>query len=279
MTRLVEHIAPGRPLRVLSLGAGVQSTTMLLMGLRGEFGELPDVAIFADTGWEPASVYAHLDWLEAEVTPFPIQRVGKGNIREDALNPLKRFAPMPLYTIPTGDKREGQARRQCTREYKIEPVTRYVRRDILGTKPRARIAKGIEVEMWMGISLDEAQRMKPNREKWITNRWPLIELRMNRRDCLRWLEDNGYPEPPKSACIGCPYTDNGRWREMKESSPGEFADAVAFDADIRKGLRGFSQDAYLHRSLVPLSEVDLRTAEDMGQMDAFTDECEGMCGV
>ena len=39
-------------LRILSLGAGVQSTTLALMAAHGEV-EAPDCAIFADTGWEP----------------------------------------------------------------------------------------------------------------------------------------------------------------------------------------------------------------------------------
>jgi 3'-phosphoadenosine 5'-phosphosulfate sulfotransferase (PAPS reductase)/FAD synthetase len=48
-------------LRVLSLGAGVQSTTLALMAAHGEI-EPPHCAIFADTGWEPRAVYDHLDW-------------------------------------------------------------------------------------------------------------------------------------------------------------------------------------------------------------------------
>ena len=52
-------------LRLLSLGAGVQSTTLLLMSLCGELPKL-DAAIFADTGWEPARVYEHLERITAE---------------------------------------------------------------------------------------------------------------------------------------------------------------------------------------------------------------------
>jgi len=37
-------------LRALSLGAGVQSTTLALMAAHGEVGPMPDCAIFADTG-------------------------------------------------------------------------------------------------------------------------------------------------------------------------------------------------------------------------------------
>lgn len=47
-------------LRILSLGAGVQSTTLALMAAHGEIGAMPDCAIFADTGWEPKAVYEHL---------------------------------------------------------------------------------------------------------------------------------------------------------------------------------------------------------------------------
>ncbi len=49
-------------LRVLSLGAGVQSTTMALLALENALPK-PDYAIFADTGWEPKRVYEHLDRL------------------------------------------------------------------------------------------------------------------------------------------------------------------------------------------------------------------------
>jgi 3'-phosphoadenosine 5'-phosphosulfate sulfotransferase (PAPS reductase)/FAD synthetase len=70
-------------LRVLSLGAGVQSTTLALMAAAGEI-EAPDCAIFADTGWEPKAVYQHLDRLE-RCLPFPVHRVSKGNLRDDVI--------------------------------------------------------------------------------------------------------------------------------------------------------------------------------------------------
>jgi hypothetical protein len=45
---------------ILSLGAGVQSTTLLLMALHGELEQIPNCAIFADTGGaEPERVFAN----------------------------------------------------------------------------------------------------------------------------------------------------------------------------------------------------------------------------
>ncbi len=54
---------------ILSLGAGVQSTALALMAVRGELPGFrrPVAAIFADTGWEPRGVYDHLHWLVQEL--------------------------------------------------------------------------------------------------------------------------------------------------------------------------------------------------------------------
>jgi hypothetical protein len=74
-------------LRVLSLGAGVQSTALALMAAHGIAGPMPDCAIFADTGWEPKSVYAHLRWLMLpNVLPFPVHIVSAANIRDNLLD-------------------------------------------------------------------------------------------------------------------------------------------------------------------------------------------------
>lgn len=50
-------------MNVISLGAGVQSTTLLLMAVHGEITPKPEYAIFSDTGWEPTKVYKHLELL------------------------------------------------------------------------------------------------------------------------------------------------------------------------------------------------------------------------
>ena len=71
-------------LNIISLGAGVQSSTMALMAAHGEITPMPDGAVFADTKREPAPVYVWLDWLEKQL-PFPVHRVSKGDLGVDAL--------------------------------------------------------------------------------------------------------------------------------------------------------------------------------------------------
>lgn len=260
-------------LKVISLGAGWQSTALTLLAVDGYFGPAPSIAIFADTGWEPRAVYEHLDRLEEYLGDrLLIRRVSAGNIREDALADGHKFASMPLYVRDRHGKKQ-QLKRQCTREYKVAPIRKEIRK-LLGVSGTPRAGS---VELWMGISTDEAHRMKPSPVKFITHRYPLIEAGISRQDCQRINREHGFTDVPKSACIGCPCMDNSRWFEMKRDRPEEWADAVDFDRQIRN-LRDRHGTAYLHRRAIPLEEV--RTEEELGQMTFnFDAECEGLCGV
>jgi hypothetical protein len=295
-------------LRVLSLGAGVQSTTLALMAAHGEIGPMPDCAVFADTGWEPKGVYEHLAWLRSpNVLPFPVHIVSAGDLRADIMAGAQgeRSTSIPAFTcnvtpagtvVPVYDQDEngepvvvgsrimaterveiGIIRRHCTTDYKIVPIRRKVR-ELLGITGR-RAPTSPVVEQWIGISLDEAIRMKPSFEDWQINRWPLIERGMTRLDCLRWLKRRGYPEPPKSACIGCPFHSDDHWRHMRDHDPEAWADAVSVDRAIRTGFRGTRAEVYLHRSAVPLDQADFSTDSHRGQLDLWPNECEGMCGM
>ena len=251
-------------LNVISLGAGVQSSTMALMAAKGEITPMPDAAIFADTQWEPPRVYEWLDWLETQL-PFPVYRVTAGNLQDEDNLPL-----LPLF-------KEGVLlSRNCTQRHKIQPIIKKVR-DLLGLDKGERGGKEVRIKQWIGISMDECSRMKPAQHKWIEHIWPLIDQRMNRNDCLSWMEKNGYPKPGKSSCIGCPYHDDKTWRDMKLNFPEDWANAVMINNKIRDGVRGVKGPLFLNRHLQPLEALDLRTLEDMGQINMFEDECEGIC--
>lgn len=268
--------------RVISLGAGVQSTTVALMAAHGEIGPMPDCGIFADTGWEPRKVYEHLDWLEG-VLPFPVYRVSAGNLRDAVLARRNttggRYAAVPWFTV-NPDGSHGMGRRQCTSEYKLKPIMHKLR-DLLGVDRRARIDKST-VEMWIGISTDEAVRMRPSRVQWQRNRWPLIEAGMSRADCARWLSDNFGRVAPKSACQGCPFHNNEMWRDQRDNAPEEWADSILIDRQMRLGNpHKMRATEFMHAQRVPLDEVDLepRIATAPLLDWAFNNECEGMCGV
>lgn len=268
------------PIHMISLGAGVQSSTMALMAAAGEITPMPTAAIFADTGAEPRKVYEWLDWLETQL-PFPVMRVSAGNLRDQivaGVNGDARIHARPPFYTRSG----GMLNRQCTGDFKIDPIRMKVR-EMIGLSRGQRGPDHIAAVQWLGISTDEVQRMKPSRHRYIEHRFPLIDMGVSRQECLRWMEARGFSRPPKSACTFCPYHDDAMWRDMKENDPESWADAVAIDEIIRPGIPGPKRPQgdgwFLHRSLVPLAEVDLRTAEDAGQLSMFNEECEGMCGV
>jgi len=267
-------------IHIVSLGAGVQSSTMALMFAEGELEPMPDGAIFADTGAEPQYVYKWLDWLEEQL-PFPVHRVmWQEGLTENIKASIAggRFAGAPFYTESDG-KREGQLRRQCTREFKVQPITRKLR-ELVGLKKGQRSKKGeILVTQYLGISYDELIRMKDSHSPWIKHEFPLVDRRIRRQDCLDWMKARGYPEPGRSACTFCPYHSEKEWYDLKTNHPDDFAEAVEIDQMIRDGVRGTTQKLYLHRKLIPIKEVRFDTAEAVGQQDMFQEECEGMCGV
>lgn len=271
------------PIHIISLGAGVQSSTMSLMAAAGEITPMPAAAIFADTQAEPASVYRWLDWLEKQL-PFPVYRVTAGSLTEKVTTLRMRKdgkgsyvkSGIPSYLI-NPDGTFGHLPRQCTWDHKIVPLDR-------AAKKLANIKRGqktVGLIQWIGISLDEVHRMKPARNRWSEHRWPLIEQRMVRNDCLNWMTAHGFPKPPRSACVYCPYHSDTEWRRLRDEEPEAFAEAVRVDAEFRrlKGLSGLRGVPFVHASRKPLSEVDFSTDEDHGQQVMFGNECEGMCGV
>ena len=273
------------PFRSLSLGAGVQSTVLALMADRGEYGlQRPDVAIFADTGWEPQEVYDHLEWLKSELS-FDVVRVSAGNIRDNILQGTSpdghNYLGLPAHLInPNGSS--GIASRQCTAKYKVKPINRYLRKR-LKIPPGRRAPKDTQVEIWMGISADESLRQKPSRDEWSTNRYPLIELGFSRAQLLNWFKEN-YPDRylPRSSCIGCPYKSDAEWKRLKEDDPKSFQDAVFIDMALReiplvRNAITRKGEAYLHRSRTPLADVDFTDSKHYDEV--MLEECEGLCGI
>jgi hypothetical protein len=253
----------------VSLGAGVQSSAMLLMYEAGELpGPPPLAALFADTGWEPANVYAQLEYIERAARRIPIHRVRAGiSLREQMLDHAAgrgRFASPPLYVF-NHQGGEGQLRRQCTREFKLEPMWAWLRAH--GYGPRRPVVQ------LLGITADEVERAKHSRRNWAAVDWPLIHAGMTRADCLAWLAANGHPEPPKSACVGCPMRSDFGWSRLTAE---ERADAIEVDEAIRC-LPRLESPAFLHRARVPLAELDLRSPEERGQLSILDGECGGWC--
>lgn len=260
---------PTPPIRALSLGAGIQSSCLLLLSAHGVLPKL-DYAAFADPGWERPETYAALDRLEREVAVpagIPIVRLSAGDIRRDSTDPTSRFSTMPLF-VKNKDGSRGMLRRQCTSTYKIKVLLEEARRR-LGAESLpggrvGRVKRGRHLEQWVGISTDEFTRAKDSGVSYARNIFPLLDLGMSRTDCKDYLDRHGFQAVSRSACVGCPYTSDKGWRALRDEHPEQWAQAVAFDRAIRSGsaratangvpLRG---QAYLHPSLKPLDQAPI----------------------
>lgn len=266
-------------MHIISLGAGVQSSCLALMAKHGEILPMPKCAIFADTGGEPKAVYEYLEFLEKEL-PFPVHKIMHKDgltksIERAATGDATRSGNPPFFTKQ--ENSGGILSRVCTVEFKINPIKKFTRQ-LLGLKPRQRAGNELLCTQWIGISLDEIQRLRESKDKWMELRYPLIEKRMRRGDCIEWMKSNGYPEPPRSACVYCPYHSDKKWRDIKNNDAEGWQEAVRIDRLIRKGLGTTKSELYVHNTLKPLDEVDFTNDTDRGQL-TFLDECSGMCGI
>jgi len=276
---------------ILSHGLGVQTTTLDLMEREGLFGLKFDHKIFADTQEEPAPVYRHLEWLQdGRIT---VRTNGKlGDDLAKGQNCMgRRFASIPAFTRGEGDEREGRIRRQCSAEYKVQVIERFIRREVLGLKPRQRVPKGVRVHQYFGISLDEAGRSRRiaqrfSEETWCKPHFPLVDLFLTRADCLTFLGPRVPHQTPRSACVCCPYRSDAEWVWLREHDPAGWQRAVSLDHDMRRpgwaGNRQMHRPMYLHRSCKPLGEVIFDTrpkARDLQLSMSFAAVCEGVCGV
>lgn len=247
----------------ISLGWGVQSFTFTAMSALDE-AEPIDYAIFSDTTYERKATYLFAKkwspWLiDHGIKLITVTNQGKqSGILDSAGN-----CSLAAFNI-NQQGGQGQLRKQCTTKWKRAPIRRWLQANRHG-KP---------VIEFKGISTDEAERMKPSDVKYITTRWPLIEMGMSRNDCKIWLLAHNLEIPPKSACAHCPYHTKEEWIEIS-NNPDDFANAIKVDNLIRDNKDNYQ--LFIHRARKPLVEVNFKKEAD--QLSLWGEECDGLCGV
>jgi hypothetical protein len=258
-------------IKILSLGWGVQSFTIAAMVALGELEPI-DFAIHADTTHERKLTYDFVakwkPWLESKGLKIITVVNNKTELGEG------KYQQVDIPAFTRTDKSDGQVNRQCTGHWKIEPMRRRISQELtaLGIKKTTGVIK-----QWIGISIDEYQRMRDSDVKYIANHYPLIEKKMTRKDCEKWLINNGLEIPPKSACTFCPFHSTDEWRKIK-ATPEDWKEAVLVDSLIRDKRRT-DMRLFVHPSRKPLDMVDFRTQEEKGQLSLWDNECTGICGV
>jgi hypothetical protein len=262
-------------LKIISLGMGVQSTALYLMSSIGYKVPRADYAIFSDPQAEHYKTYDMLEWLlkwQEENNGIPIIINKDYHILDDIMKSQNKFGGKWV-VIPAFGESGGMVMRQCTNDYKIQPVKESIR-ILHGLEPRKRMKP---TELWLGISTDEIERMKDSRMYNVKYFYPLIYHRISRNDCIRFFKENNFPIPVKSSCVFCPYHSNDFWKEAKKENGEAWKVAVEVDESIRNNSqKGKDDKLYIHPSLVPLKDIDF----DDGQLELFEGyDCEGYCGL
>jgi hypothetical protein len=254
---------------VLSLGWGVQSFALAAMSALGELPRV-DVVIHSDTGWERAETMA----FAARWTPWLEEHGVRVVTVHGTHNDCAGECELPAFTVPLfvtvlATNSGGMLRRQCTSKWKIGPMRAW---------ERANCGKD-DIEKWIGITRDEAGRMRSSGLRHVRHVYPFIESfnpPMSRNDVVHWLISRGLEVPVKSGCIICPYHSRGTWRDIQRSENGDWQRAIAVDAAIRDSRPNCS--CFLSSQRRPLAECDFSAPEDNGQMMIW-EECSGMCFV
>jgi len=271
------------PLHVLCMGGGVQTTTILLMAIQGEYPR-PDHVVYADLGWDGPAVRRNIKWLNHKATDaaIPWHVITPANIRLNTLDSYPfnktgaptRAASMPFFTLDALGH-HGMLRRQCTNEYKIRPIDNYIRRTLLHM-PKYGKAPPEAASLWFGISNDEAGRRVTAGPKWKNHVYPLLDLDMSRDDCHEWLDRNNYHHPARSSCIPCPFRCDQEWAYIKTHLPDEFKRACQFDEAIRHP-KNIAAELFVHQDRVPLASINFDKLTNKTPTPSRHTECFGYC--
>ena len=217
---------------------------------------------------------------------MPLVRLHPGSIVGKLLSDTV-YMSIPAYAHLDGKR--AQLRRQCTEFLKVRVIQGYIKGLLAErglTRPRRMktmtaqvVKKGVLVECWLGLTIDEAHRLKPNRKPWILNCWPLVDLDLTRNQCALWLAQRGLPVPQKSSCRICPFHDARYWRMLATEHPDDFASARRVENDLlaHRGrfARGIEGAITLHYTGMPLGELVTKGLEEK---PALLDVCdEGYC--
>lgn len=267
-------------MRILSCGAGMQSTALALISCdqtRNDIKhtEVPryDAVIYCDLGNEPLWVKNQVLFLkkachECEI-PFYILQ---SNIYEDYMQKFGtgRVSSIPFWTLDENDKKGRIARRACTVDYKVLMIQKFVRYELLGYRPYQR-NRSDDIgahELHIGFSGEETQRMFDSKHPIFVNRFPLIEMGWERSDCYGYNLEEWKLDSKASACLICPFHKNYFFQYLMHHFPSDYASVVNFDAMLeeRQPQSKIRNRIFLSRSRKRIPDL---TAEECDDAQTF----------
>lgn len=147
----------------------------------------------------------------------------------------KRVVSIPFWTLGS-DGKKGKMMRNCTMDYKIGLIQKYVRWEVLGYRKGQRTkAEDMKAhEMHIGFSSEEKQRCKDNPHKMFVNHFPLVEMGLERKDNYAYIKDTWGLETKASACTFCPFHRNYFFEHLRSNHADQYSELVEFDEMLER---------------------------------------------
>lgn len=270
--------------KAFSFGGGVQSMAALVLAAQRRIAY--DTFLFANVG-DDSEYPETMTYLRQVAMPYAaahglrlieLHRTRADGSTETLWQKLHRTERS--IDIPMRMSNGAPGNRSCTADFKIKVVSKWMRQH-----GASKTTPGI---VGIGISVDEIQRMKPSQLVHIRNDHPLIELGLNRQDCIRVISDAGLPVPPKSSCFFCPFHTTRAWQELYDKHPDLFTKSVHLERMINERRAALGKDRiWMSSKLRPLDEVvngshrwqmPLFEESDSGQYSCGPFTCDGGSG-
>lgn len=246
-----------------SCGGGRQSAGIAALIVQGKLPR-PDHVCMVALEWEVRTVWPYVNTyikpaMEALGIPFTAISRAKYATKDFWGGTDRKSILLPVFTNQSGVA--SKLPEYCSGEWKRDVMLRWAAEQE-GWKERG-------VDMWVGISLDEKNRRRGARRRWIQPVYPLLDIvRMGVSACLSIVAEVGWPVPPQSRCRNCPNQGDSEWAELTEE---EFGLACDLDDEIRKT----DPHAFLHKQMIPLRLV---TLQPKAEGELFTGGCQsGTC--
>lgn len=289
-------------MRVISCGAGVQSTALVVLAARGRIDY--QTALMANVG-DDSEDPRTLAYAREVLMPYAashniafhmLDRVRRDGSIETLWGRLTDGRPCPSchggpdpacgrcagagrvqsrsLPIPVRMDNGAPGTRSCTADFKIRVTAKWLRANGATATDPATVA--------IGISADEIMRANNRRcaphERVV---YPLVGigeetgLRMTRQDCIRLIQDEGLPVPPKSSCFFCPFHRAEAWVELRRERPDLFALSCDLEDALNARRRMLGKDpVWLTRFAKPLREA---IGEPEALLPGFDGDAEGQC--
>lgn len=247
-----------------SISNGMGSASMMLLVIAAE-GELDTcLSITADTGSEldclwnngrRTTAYVYFDEVikpYAEANGIEAVMIRAQDKHKNDLPPLADKLQRGIHAgVPLFGSRGGRISQGCTAKWKVRAIRQELRRR--GAKTAVS---------YLGLTMDEVERMRISNVKWHQSAWPLIEGRIYRAQAQEELMRRSIPFLLSTECDFCPHKNRSRWERTSKPT-------IERIADIEKEFDG---NLFFTPARIPLKEA-LKKMDD-GQMDIF-DGCDG----